>query len=188
MGKSPMANKTKKNKTTTAKRNASNTQARQNSSTANNAWSNNAWTDAASANGFNPSQFFNLNAFQNFQPANLQQLVEQVIETSQKNLEAVTACTQLYVEHAKDLLEEQTSFATTLLQETATTVQDAFSSTNTDPRNKLEDMADLARYCLDQSTKQARKAAANNVEIAQTISDKLARRLTATVDELRAAA
>lgn len=136
-----------------------------------------------------PNPFFNFKAFPAFQPAHFQQLMEQVIETSQKNMEAVTACTQLYVERTKNLLEEQASFTNRMMQETTSTVQDALSqNTSNNPRDKMDDMTDLAKYCLEKTTSHARKTAEENLEVCHKIGSALSKRLSASVDELRSAA
>ncbi|MDB5478278.1 MAG: hypothetical protein JWM96_773 [Alphaproteobacteria bacterium] len=163
---------------------------------ANSTASNNTRSQTGSAFNFadvtknfvNPTQFWNFGNNAAFQPANFQSLIEQVIETSQKNLEAVTACTQLYVERAKESMEDYAAFTTTMMQETASTVQGSLSNTKADPRNKMEEMGEFAKYCLEKAATQARKSAEGNIEVANKISTTLKKRLTATVDELRDAA
>lgn len=148
------------------------------------------------AKNFSPSQFFNMsslqnsmqNSMQNYQPANLQQLAEQMMETSQKNLETMTACTQVWVEHAKETMENQASFATKLIQEAASSLSDAFSTASSDPREKFEEITELTKTYIEKTTKQARKAAEENMEIAQKIGKVISQRVTETVEELRSAA
>lgn len=153
---------------------------------------NSAYDFANFAKNFAPTQFFNLsslqNSFQNYQPANLQQLAEQMIETSQKNLETVTACTQVWAEHTKGTLEEQANFAAKLMQEAASSLSEAFSTTSSDPREKFEEISELTKNYFEKTTKQARKAAEENIEIANKIGKVLTDRATATVEELRNAA
>lgn len=150
---------------------------------------NNAYDFANFAKNFsNPSQFFNLSSLQNYQPANFQQIAEQMIETAQKNLETVTACTQVWVEHAKESLENQTAFATKLMQETATSVSDALSTPSSDPRDKFTEISELAKNYVEQATSQVRKSSEENYEIANKIGQALKKRLEATVEELRTAA
>jgi hypothetical protein len=137
----------------------------------------------------NPSQFFNLGALQNLQPANFQAVIEQVIETSQKNMETWTACAQYCAERAKETIEENTAFTAKLIQEAATTCQDAFSgATTSDPREKLEEISELAKTYLEKAAKQAKKTAETNIETATKVGDQLKKRLTASVEELRSAA
>lgn len=158
------------------------------SSNANNAYT--AYTKAAksAATDFlNPSQFFNNASFTNFQPANVQQWVEQIMATSQKNIEALTACTQLAVERAKDLLEEQANFTSKLMQEASSTFQETLTSGG-DPKEKLEEIADYTKYCLEKTATAARKAAEENIQTAQKISSTLSKRVTESVDEIRSAA
>ena len=137
----------------------------------------------------NPSQFFNLSALQGFQPANLQSIMEQVIQTSQKNIETLTACAQYCAEQAQETLEENTAFATKWLQETASATQDAFSgATTSDPREKLGEISELAKSCIEKAAKQAKKTAENNMEIAQKVGEQISKRISASVEELRNAA
>ena len=190
-------NKATKRKTSTAKKtNTASSASQSHSSNQNNASSqsrnsssNNAYDFAAMSKNFaNPSQFWNLSSLQNFQPANLQQMFEQMIETSQRNLEAVTACTQIAAERAKELMESQAEFASTMLQEAAATVQDTFNDKRTSPRTKLEGMNEYAKYCLEQTAKHARRTAEENMQVAQEISSKLSERMNECVEELRDAA
>jgi hypothetical protein len=144
---------------------------------------------ANSSNFFNPQQFFNLTQSQwpNFQPANLQQLAEQWIATSQKNIETLTACTQMAAERVKDMMEEQANFASRIMQETSSTVQEALSS-DADPKEKLEEIADYTKYFLEKTATYARKTAEDNIQTAQKIGSTLSKRLTDSVDEMSSAA
>ena len=142
----------------------------------------------ADASNWNPQQFFS--SFQNaknFQPANVQQWMEQYVETSQKNIETLTACAQLAAERTKDLLEDQANFFSKFFQETASTVQETLTS-NADPKAKLEEIAEYTKYYFDKATSSAKKAAEENMQTAQKISDKLQKRAADAADELRSAA
>lgn len=139
-----------------------------------------------SSDYFNPSQFFNNANYANFQPANAQQWMEQFLATSQKNFEVVTACTQLAVERCKDLLEEQANFTSKMMQETASTFQETLTNSN-DTKDKMEEIAEYAKYCMEKAATAARKAAEENIQIAQEISDTLSKRCTESVEELRSA-
>ena len=185
-----MAKKTKKSKSTASK----STKAKASSAfTAANSTANaytKAYTKAAksAATDFmNPSQFFSNTNFGNFQPANVQQWMEQVMETSQKNIEAFTACTQLAVERAKDLLEEQANFTSKLFQEASSTFQETLTS-GADPKEKMEEIADYTKYCLEKTATAARKAAEENIQVAQKIGSTLQKRLTDSAEEIRSAA
>lgn len=144
---------------------------------------------ADASNFMNPQQFFSAftNGQNNFQPANVQQWVEQYIQTSQKNMETLTACAQMAAERAKDLMEDQANFFTKFAQEAATTIQSTLTS-NADPKEKMEEIAEYTKYYFDKSTTAARKAAEGNMETAQKIGDKLKKRATDAVEELRSAA
>ena len=140
------------------------------------------------ASSWNPQQFFSsFSKGQNFQPANVQQWMEQYMETSQKNLETLTACAQLAAERTKDLLEDNANFFSKFVQETATTVQDAFTS-NADPKEKLEELAEYTKYYMEKTAAAAKKAAEANAETAQKIGAKLQKRATDAAEELRSAA
>lgn len=141
-----------------------------------------------SKNFANPAQFFDASAWQNLQPANIQSLMEQVIETNQKNWEAITACTQLCAEYAKESFEEQTQFANECIQEAAASLQESFTTTSSDPREKLEELNEQAKYYLEKTAAQARKTAEENIAIAQKVGAALKERLEASVEELRNAA
>lgn len=149
---------------------------------------NSAYDFANFAKNFTPSQMFNMSNLQNYQPANLQQLAEQMIETSQKNLETVTACTQVWAEHTKESLEAQANFAAKLMQDAASSWTEAFSTSSSDPREKFEEITELTKTYFEKTTKQARKAAEENIEIANKIGKVLTDRATASVEELRSAA
>jgi hypothetical protein len=137
----------------------------------------------------NPSQFFNLSALQNFQPANFQSIIEQVMETSQKNIETLTACAQYCAERAKETLEDNAAFTSKLIKETATTVQDAFTgATTSDPQEKLAEISELTKTYLEKTAKQAKKTAETHMETAQKIGDQISKRISASVEELRNAA
>jgi hypothetical protein len=136
---------------------------------------------------FNPTQFFNAGAFQSFQPANAQQFLEQLMESSQKNIEAFTACTQLAVERAKDLMEEQANFTNKMIQETASTFQETIAN-GSDPKEKMEEIAEYAKSCLEKTATAARKAAEENIQIAQKIGDTLSKRASECVEEIKSAA
>lgn len=186
------AKKTTKAKTTKAKSSKANTSSA-------NAYTNayaqaaksakSAYNFADTSSFMNPQQFFS--AFtkgqNNFQPANVQQWFEQFAETSQKNMETLTACAQIAAEHTKDLLEDQANFMSTFAQEAATSLQTTLTS-NADPKDKMEEIAEYTKYCLEKTTTAARKAAEGNMEIAQKIGDKLKKRATDAVEELRSAA
>jgi hypothetical protein len=144
------------------------------------------------------SSFFKPEQFQQFfssfskgtkgyQPANVQQWLEQYAETSQKNIETLTACAQLAAERTKDLLEDQASFFSKFFQETASTVQSTLTS-NADPKDKFEEIAEYTKYYFDKTASAAKKAAEANAETAQKISDKLKKRATDAVEELSSAA
>lgn len=135
-----------------------------------------------------PSQFWNLSSMPTFQSANMQQVFEQMIETSQKNLEIMTACTQLAVERAKSMIEEHADFNQRFFAETAATLQEALTSQNVDPREALEELAEYAKEYMEQAASQARKATEENIEIAQQISEKINQRINDSVEEIRTAA
>lgn len=135
-----------------------------------------------------PSQFWNLSSLPTFQPSNVQQVIEQIMETSQKNLETMTACTQMAVERAKELIEEQTDFTQRFFNDTASTFQEALSNNNGDPREKMEEISGYAKEYLEQAASHARKAAEENIEVAQQISNKISKRISDCVEEIRSAA
>lgn len=137
----------------------------------------------------NPTQFMNqfANLQNNFQTGNMQQMVEQIMQTGQKNIETMTACTQIAMERAKEVMEEQASFANRLMQETTSTFQEAFTSGN-DPKDKMEEIADYAKYCMEKGATHARKVAEENAQVAQKISSALSKRVSETIEEIRSAA
>lgn len=135
-----------------------------------------------------PSQFWNLGAMPSFQSANVQQVFEQMIETSQRNLETMTACTQMAVDRAKELIEDQAEFTQRFFNDAASNFQEALNSTNSDPREKMEEIAEYTKEYLEQAASQARKATEENIEIAQKISDKINQRINDCVEEIRSAA
>ena len=114
-------------------------------------------------------------------------MMEQLIETTQKNIEAMTACTQLCVESTKSTLEENVNFTNRLLQETASTWQEAMTS-NADPKEKFEEISDYAKYCVEKTANQARESAEKNLQTAQKIGTTLSKRLSDSIEEIRSAA
>lgn len=148
-----------------------------------------AFNFADMQNFMNPTQFMNqfANAQASFKTGNAQQLVEQWMQTSQKNIETLTACTQIAMERAKEVMEEQASFANRLMQETTSTFQEAFTNGN-DPKDKMEEIADYAKYCMEKGATHARKVAEENAQVAQKISNALSKRATETIEEIRSAA
>lgn len=147
-----------------------------------------AYDFADMSKNFNPSQMWNLSQLQSFQPANMQQMFEQIIETSQRNLETMTACTQMAVERAKEMMEEQAEFTNAMLQDAAATWQEAMSNPSSDPRAKMEEINEYAKHCMEQAAALARATAEQNMQIAQEIGSKLSERLNESVDEIRTAA
>lgn len=135
-----------------------------------------------------PSQFWNLSSLPNFQTANVQQVFEQIIETSQRNLETMTACTQLAVDRAKELIEDQADFTQRFLHEATASFQEALTNQSGDPREKMEEFAEYTKEYLEQAASQARKAAEENIEIAQKIGEKINQRINESVEEIRSAA
>jgi hypothetical protein len=133
----------------------------------------------------NPSQFFNFaSSAQNFKPANVQQFMEQWIATSQKNMEAMTACAQMAAEYTKESMEEAANFSSKLIQEASSTLQETFANTG-DPKDKLEEIADCAKYCMEKTATFARKAAEENMQTAQKIGNTLSKRIAEATDEIK---
>lgn len=151
--------------------------------------SNNTYDFAELSKQFaSPSQFWNLSSFPSFQSANVQQVFEQMIETSQRNLETMTACTQMAVERTKAMIEDQADFNQRFFNEAAATFQEALNSQNGDPREKMEELAEYAKEYMEQAASQARKATEENIEIAQQISERINQRINDCVEEIRTAA
>lgn len=123
----------------------------------------------------------------NFDPANMQQMAAALMNTSQKNIETLTACTQIAVERVKDMMEQQASFASRMMQETASTVQEAFNGAS-EPRQKMEEIADYTKYCVEKTAAHARKTAEENIQIAQQIGETLNQRISESFEEIRSAA
>ncbi len=141
----------------------------------------------AAADFMNPSQFFDMSSMPQFAPANMQKFVEQFMETSQKNIETVTACVQQSFEQCKDQTEEYANFTNRLLQEMTSTLQETWSSA-ADPKEKLEEIADCAKYCMEKAANQARKSTEESIQAAQKISNKLQKRAAEAVEEIKSAA
>jgi hypothetical protein len=165
------------------------------SSNANNAWTNQASSANAAFNFkdfssfMNPSQFMDsFKNAQNFNPSNAQQFVEKIMQTGQKNIEAMTACTQIAMERAKELMEDQASFANRMLQETTSTIQEAFSNNNNDPKEKMEEIADYAKYFMEKAATHARKTSEENMQTAQKITTALKKRVSESLEEINSAA
>ena len=139
---------------------------------------------------FNPTQFMNnfTNAQQNYNPANWQKYAEQWMQTNQKNIETMTACTQMAMETAKELMEEQAAFANRWIQETTSTFQEAFANSDSDPKDKMEEIADYTKYCMEKAATQARKAAEESMQTAQKISTALTKRVSESIEEMQSAA
>ena len=145
-------------------------------------------TASKSADYLNPSQYFNnFGSLPKFKAANYQQFMEQWIQTSQKNIEAMTACTQMAVEHTKESMESSAAFANKLLQEATSTLQEAFTNSG-DPKEKFEEIADCAKYCMEKTATYARKAAEENIQAAQKIGTTLSKRITDAAEEIKSSA
>lgn len=141
------------------------------------------------ADMMNPTQFMNsFKSAQNYNPANAQQWMEQWMQTNQKNIETLTACTQMAMETAKELMEEQAAFANRFIQETTSTFQEAFNGSTSDPKEKMEEMADYTKYCMEKAATQARKASEESLATAQKISTALSKRMSESLEEMQSAA
>ena len=142
---------------------------------------------AAAADFMNTSQFFDMSSMPQFTPANMQKFFEQFIETSQKNGETLMAVVQQSYEQCKDQMEESANFTSRLLQEMTSTLQETWSSA-ADPKEKLEEIADCTKYCMEKAANQARKATEENIQAAQKIANKLQKRAAEAVEEIKSAA
>jgi hypothetical protein len=178
---------TKKKKTTKTK--AANTNATENTTS-----STRQSKKTASAFDFssfmNPQQMFSAFTQQpnyNFKNANFQQLAEQYMQTSQKNMEALTACSQWAMERTKEWMEDQANFTNRLIQEATSTFQETMAS-DSDAKNKMEEIADYAKYCMEKAATQARKTTEENMQTAQKITTTLAQRATEAMEEIQSAA
>jgi polyhydroxyalkanoate synthesis regulator phasin len=144
-------------------------------------------TAKTAADFVNPSQYFDFASMPQFTPANFQKFAEQLMETSQKNIEAATACAQEYFEQAKGQTEEYANFTTRLFQEMTSTLQETWGSA-ADPKEKMEEIADCAKYCMEKAANQARKATEESLQAAQKIGSKLQKRAAEAVEEIKSAA
>lgn len=186
-----MATKKKKS-TKTAKTKAANTNATENTSS--NTRQSKKTASAFSFGDFNsfmnPQQMFSAFTQQpnyNFKNANFQQLAEQYMQTAQKNMEAFTACSQWAMERTKEWMEDQANFTNRLIQEATSTFQETMSS-DADAKDKIEEMADYAKYCMEKAATQARKTTEENMQTAQKITTTLAQRATEAMEEIQNAA
>jgi phasin family protein len=144
----------------------------------------NAAQNFANAN-YNPQDYFNQfqNMMPNFKPANL----EQLMQTTQKNMETSIATSQRVLGNFKELAEKQAAFANRFFQDTTSAFQDILTS-NADPKQKLEETSEAVKDSVERLAGNARDTLKYVEKTANEVSSMLTQRLNESLDELNDAA
>lgn len=141
---------------------------------------------AANANGqYNPQDYFN--NFQNLLPNFKQANIEQLMQTTQKNVETSIATSQRMLGSFKELAEKQAAFANRFFQDTTSAFQDILTS-NADPKQKLEETSEAVKDSVERLAGNARDTLKYVEKTANEVSSLLTQRLNESLDELKDAA
>jgi phasin family protein len=175
----------KQQRTQNTAQNAAQTAYNQFSNQFNNAAQNFA-SAAANANGqYNPQDYFN--NFQNLLPNFKQANIEQLMQTTQKNVETSIATSQRMLGSFKELAEKQAAFANRFFQDATSTFQDILTS-NADPKQKLEETSEAVKDSVERLAGNARDTLKYVEKTANEVSTILTQRLNESLDELNDAA
>lgn len=144
----------------------------------------NAANNFANAN-YNPQDYFN--KFQNMMPSFKAANLEQLMQTTQKNVETSIATSQRMLGSFKELAEKQAAFANRFFQDTTSAFQDILTS-NADPKQKLEETSEAVKDSVERLAGNARDTLKYVEKAANEVSSILTQRLNESLDELNDAA
>lgn len=110
--------------------------------------------------------------------------VEALVQAQRRNIEAVTQANQLAVEGMQAVLRRQTEILQQTFEEAQTALKDSMSQGA--PEAKLAQQADLAKVAFEKALANMRELAEIVAKSNQEAADIINKRVTASIDELKA--